>query len=113
MAARMDRWTYFGTKLIYPFSNEKKTGIITQYAKGKWKVRYMYTLSWNFQFPGSCLAGNLYLLSIYVIAITFLPLLSTHFRLLIIFANSLDPDQARQKVGPDLDPICLTLRWYS
>ena len=25
------------------------------------------------------------------------------------FANSLDPDQARQNVGPDLDPNCLTL----
>ena len=29
--------------------------------------------------------------------------------LLITFANSLDPDQARQNVGPDLDPNCLTL----
>ena len=29
--------------------------------------------------------------------------------LLIIFANSLDSDQARQNVGPDLDPNCLTL----
>ena len=28
--------------------------------------------------------------------------------LLISFANSLDPDQARQNVGPDLDPNCLT-----
>ena len=28
--------------------------------------------------------------------------------LLIIFANSLDPDQARQNVAPDLDPNCLT-----
>ena len=28
--------------------------------------------------------------------------------LLITFANSLDPDQAPQNVGPDLDPICLT-----
>ena len=28
--------------------------------------------------------------------------------LLIIFANSLDPDQAQQNVGPDLDPNCLT-----
>ena len=28
--------------------------------------------------------------------------------LLIIFTNSLDPDQARQNVGPDLDPNCLT-----
>ena len=33
--------------------------------------------------------------------------------LLIIFANSLDPDQARQNVRPDLDPNCLTLWWYS
>ena len=30
-------------------------------------------------------------------------------RLLITFANSLDPDQARQNVRPDLDPNCLTL----
>ena len=29
-------------------------------------------------------------------------------RLLIPFANSLDTDQALQKVGSDLDPICLT-----
>ena len=29
--------------------------------------------------------------------------------LLITFANSLDPDQDRQDVGPDLDPNCLTL----
>ena len=29
--------------------------------------------------------------------------------LLITVANILDPDQARQKVGPDLDPNCLTL----
>ena len=29
--------------------------------------------------------------------------------LLINFANSLDPDQARRNVGPDLDPNCLTL----
>ena len=29
--------------------------------------------------------------------------------LLTIFANSLDPDQAQQCVGPDLDPSCLTL----
>ena len=29
--------------------------------------------------------------------------------LLITFANSLDPDQDRQNVGPDLDPNYLTL----
>ena len=28
-------------------------------------------------------------------------------------ANSLDPDQAQQNVGPDLDPDCLTLWKYS
>ena len=32
---------------------------------------------------------------------------------MITFANSLEPGQARQNVGPDLDPICLTLKWYS
>ena len=30
-------------------------------------------------------------------------------RLQIAFENSLDPDQARQNVGPDLDPKCLSL----
>ena len=30
-------------------------------------------------------------------------------RLLITFTNSLDPDQDRQNVGPDLDSNCLTL----
>ena len=30
-------------------------------------------------------------------------------RLPITFANSLDPNQDRQNVGPDLDPNCLTL----
>ena len=34
-------------------------------------------------------------------------------RLLIAFANKLDPDQVRRKVGPDLDPNCLTLLWNS
>ena len=28
------------------------------------------------------------------------------------FASSLDPDQARQNVGPDLDPNCLTLMLF-
>ena len=35
---------------------------------------------------------------------------SSYFcRLLITFANSLNPDQDRQEVGPDLDPNWLTL----
>ena len=33
--------------------------------------------------------------------------------LLITFENSLDPDKARHFVGPDLDPTCLTIWWYS
>ena len=55
--------------------------------------------------------------------VTFLPYLLGHHnsfpasgdfcRLLITFANSLDPDQARQNVGSDLDPNCLILWWYS
>ena len=34
-------------------------------------------------------------------------------RLLINFANSLDPDQAWQYVRPDLDPTSLIFWWYS
>ena len=39
--------------------------------------------------------------------------LPTECRLPITFANRLDPEQVRQNVGPDLDSICLPLRWYS
>ena len=31
---------------------------------------------------------------------------------MITFANSLDPDQARQNVKPDPDPNFLTPRWF-
>ena len=34
-------------------------------------------------------------------------------RLQIFFANSLEPDQAQQNVGPDQDQNCLTTWWYS
>ena len=37
------------------------------------------------------------------------PLVTNFYHLLKSFANSLDPDQAHQNVGPDLDPNCLTL----
>ena len=40
-----------------------------------------------------------------------LPASGDFCHLLITFANSLDPDQARQNVGPDLDPNCLTPLW--
>ena len=36
-------------------------------------------------------------------------ILNSKCRLLISFTNSLDPDQARQNFGPDLDPNYLTL----
>ena len=35
------------------------------------------------------------------------------FYLLVNFANSLDPDQARQNAQPNLDPCCLSFWWYS
>ena len=35
-------------------------------------------------------------------------LYSTLCLLAATFANSLDPEQDRQNVGPDLDPSCLT-----
>ena len=38
----------------------------------------------------------------------FLPVSGDFCCLLITFANSLDPDQDRQNVGPDLGPNCLT-----
>ena len=37
-----------------------------------------------------------------------LPTRGDFYCLLITVANSLNPDQARQNVGPDLDPNCLT-----
>ena len=37
-----------------------------------------------------------------------LPACGDFCHLLITFANSLDLDQARQNVGPDLDPNCFT-----
>ena len=42
-----------------------------------------------------------------------LPTSGDFCHLLITFANSLDPDQAGQNIGPDLDPNCLTLWCYS
>ena len=38
-----------------------------------------------------------------------LPVISDVCHLPISFASSMDPDQARQNVGPDLDPNCFTL----
>ena len=42
-----------------------------------------------------------------------LPASGKYCRVLLIIANSLYPDQARQNVWPDLDPICLALGWCS
>ena len=49
------------------------------------------------------------LLMTYVYHSNSLPASGDFCRLLLIFANSFDPDQDRQDVGPDLDPNCLTL----
>ena len=46
------------------------------------------------------------------IALNSFPASGELYHLLKTFANSLDPDQAWQNVGPDLDPNCLTLWWY-
>ena len=48
-----------------------------------------------------------------VLSVNSFPTSSNFCYLLIIFVNSLDPDQTRQNVGPDLDPNYLTLWWYS
>ena len=42
----------------------------------------------------------------------FLPASGNFCHLLITFASSLNPGQALQNVGPDLDPNCLTPWWY-
>ena len=44
--------------------------------------------------------------------LTSLPARGSFSCLLITFANSLDLDQARQIVGPDLDSNCLTIGCY-
>ena len=44
-----------------------------------------------------------------VAALNSFPAIGNICCLLITFANSLDRYQARQNVGPDLDPNCLTL----
>ena len=49
------------------------------------------------------------LINFKIIQVKTLSLLAVTCRLLISFANSLDPDQDRQKAGPDLDPNGLTL----
>ena len=43
-----------------------------------------------------------------VVSTNSLPACSDFCHLLITFANSLEPDQARHNVAPDLDPNCLT-----
>ena len=45
--------------------------------------------------------------------VNWLPACGKFCLLLITFANSLDPNQARHNVRPDLDPSCMTLRYHS
>ena len=51
--------------------------------------------------PGFRLVSGIPILNLSLLAVT--------CHLLITFANSLDPDQDRLNVSPDLDPNCLTL----
>ena len=60
------------------------------------------TVAGDASFRGSCMSVTFFLV------ISFLAS-GDVCRLLITFANSLDPDQDRQNVGPDLDPNHLTL----
>ena len=50
-----------------------------------------------------------WVMDLYILILNSFPASGDLRSLLITFANSLDPDQARQNVGPDLDPNCLTL----
>ena len=58
-----------------------------------------------------CYCNILYLLSISLLLTFFLLVVTS--RLLITLANSLDPDQDQQNVGPDKDPISLCLFCWS
>ena len=57
--------------------------------------------------------GFCWFVDMLIIQVLTLNLLVATLRLLITFVNSLDPDQARQNVGPDLGPNFLPLRYYS
>ena len=58
--------------------------------------------------PVKCWARILRPICLWNVSVSF-PASGDFCHLLIIFANSLDPDQDRQNVGPDLDPNRLTL----
>ena len=47
--------------------------------------------------------------ALYLVSLNSLSANGDFYCLLITFTNSLDPDQDRQNVGPDLDLNCLTL----
>ena len=56
-------------------------------------------------FPMRILLEQIFLMDVNTLSL----IAAIYSRLLIIFVNSLNPDQDRQNVGPDLDPKCLTL----
>ena len=71
-------------------------------------VPYLFSLNAIY-----CRCGDLRVRTPYILVLKFehvhltLSLLVATF--VVCFANSLDLDQARQNIGPDLDPNCLTL----
>ena len=70
-----------------------------------------YTAIWNgsFLICSNCTDVRFGIFASGDLMLVFVSLLVATFRLLIAFANSLDPDQDRQNVGPDLVPNRLTL----
>ena len=67
-------------------------------------VRYI-----NFESVKNSRQMKRYLFSVNLSLFYSLPNSRDFCRLLITFAKSLDPDQDRQNVGPDLDPNRLTI----
>ena len=57
-----------------------------------------------------CPSDSETILQSYHILCLFVYIFISYSRLLITFERGLDPDQARQNVGPDLNTICLTLK---
>ena len=68
----------------------------------------IYPNYWNRQAWANTQMENVYCLPVSQHFNSF-PTSGDFSRLMITFANSLDPDQVRQNVGPDLDPNCLTV----
>ena len=86
------RWLECGLIQAYPGSEFVVTNTLA-----KWKKLEPNEMNFSQGFSQKVVSRN-----------CSLPASGDYCHLLITFANSLDSDQARQNVGPDLDPNCLT-----